>query len=268
VFDYGVDSGTPYLVMERLEGEDLAARLKRDVRLPLSVVNTLVAQVARALEFAHAAGIVHRDLKPKNIFFARARHGETVKLIDFGLAKPWSQPPGELCDQTRSGVLLGSPHHISPEQLGGGELDARCDLWAFAVVLFRALTGKQPFTGRSLRDLFAAITTMDPPRASALAPSLPKSVDRFFDEALDKDPDRRFRSAQALADAFAAIALTEEVATRALSAASRPEGPAASTCSDDEVLRTQLHSSWGSRSRGLRKYCSGEYASRLDTRDV
>lgn len=215
VHDYGVEDDTPYLVMELLHGEDLGARLKRERRLPLSVVAGLFTQIARGLRRAHKAGFVHRDLKPSNIFLARSGDDddeeEVVKLLDFGVAKETdaarggpAEPPEE---HTKTGEIMGSPHYMSPEQIHESkDIDARSDLWSLAVILFRAITGELPFPGEAAGPVMSKILTDPIPIPSHYASGLPREVDEFFWKAFQRDPDQRFQSAREMAEAFAQAA--------------------------------------------------------------
>jgi class 3 adenylate cyclase/tRNA A-37 threonylcarbamoyl transferase component Bud32/ActR/RegA family two-component response regulator len=206
VYDYGIDDGAPYIVMELLEGEDLEARLRRLRRLPLAAVVSIVAQAAKALGTAHAAGIVHRDLKPANIFLASIESHEIVKLLDFGVAAMAFEPavPGTA---GKPGTLVGTPHYMSPEQARSSKnLDLRSDLWSLGVVAYLALTGELPFNADSLGELIVKLCIDPAPAASLVVPELGQHVDAFFERALNKDPARRFQSASEMAGAFAAIA--------------------------------------------------------------
>lgn len=205
VIDHGVDDDTPYIVMELLEGEDLSARLAARRRLPLDEVSRILSQVARALRRAHEAGITHRDLKPSNIFLARIDDEEVVKVLDFGVAK--LAQAGLLADDalTKAGTLLGSPGYMSPEQARGKEVDFRSDLWALAVIVFRAVTGAKPFAGDSIAELVIKLCIDPRPVPSRLAPDLPPAVDRFFEKAFASSPEERHQSAVEMAAAFAAI---------------------------------------------------------------
>ncbi len=148
IHDYGVEDGTPYIVMELLAGEDLGARLQRGRRLPISAVAAIFAQIAKALRRAHDAGIVHRDLKPANVFLARSDEDEIVKLLDFGIAK--LNGTGSAEEATATGVVLGSIHYMSPEQARGvREVDHRSDLWSLGVIAFRAIVGRLPSPAHS-----------------------------------------------------------------------------------------------------------------------
>jgi serine/threonine-protein kinase len=163
------------------------------------------------LRLAHTLQIVHRDLKPGNIFFAKTKsgqsgvqavdgRGEIVKLLDFGIAKDaWDD-----ARLTRPGVMLGSAFYMSPEQVRSGrDVDARADLWALSVILFRALTGQRPFGGAAAEAL-AKILSDAPPSPSSLRPSLGASFDSFFAKALDKEPASRFQTVDDLIDGFVA----------------------------------------------------------------
>ena len=166
VNDFGVEGEMPYMVMELLDGEDLGTRLKRDGPMTVADFVPMLRQIAKGLEVAHAAGFVHRDLKPSNIFIAREGRDEVVKIVDFGVAR---ETKTKLVDEkTGSGVVLGSPHHMSPEQALGEKVDQRSDLWALAVVVFRALAGRKPFDS----DVLATVAARD--RVQARAPRSPR----------------------------------------------------------------------------------------------
>ncbi len=203
VHDYGVEDGTPYIVMELLVGEDLGDRLKRERRLSLRATAEIVTQVAKALRRAHEEKIVHRDLKPGNIFLARNQDDVIIKVLDFGIAKARMSTDGEV---TKTGTLIGSPHYMSPEQARGGKnLDHRSDLWSLAVIMFRAVTGHLPFPGDEIGEVILAICADPIPTPSQLAPDLSPAVDAFFERALARDPAERFQSAREMAEAFAAV---------------------------------------------------------------
>jgi serine/threonine-protein kinase len=202
VYDYGVEEGTPYLVMELLRGEDLGARLRRVKRLAPAAVAEILAQAARALRRAHDAGIVHRDLKPGNVFLARNDDAEVVKVLDFGIAKAPRLSPGQ--EATSPGQLLGSAHYMSPEQVRSMvEVDHRTDLWALAAVAYRCLTGEYPFPGDEAVSVTLSICHDPASPPSRHAPGLSPEIDAFFARALAKDPTARFQTAPELAAAFA-----------------------------------------------------------------
>jgi serine/threonine protein kinase len=205
VLDHGVDGEVPYIVMEYLEGEDLSTRLGLRKRLTLEQTSRILAQVARGLRRAHEAGITHRDLKPSNIFLARIDEEEVVKVLDFGVAK---LDPTGLLDEgqlTKAGTLLGSPGYMSPEQARGKEVDFRSDLWALAVIVFRAVTGTKPFMGDSIAELVIKLCIEPRPVASRISPELPPAIDKFFERAFAQSPEDRFDSAVDMAITFAAL---------------------------------------------------------------
>ncbi|WP_437895769.1 protein kinase domain-containing protein [Sorangium sp. So ce124] len=202
VYDYGLEGDTPYLAMELLEGEDLAAYLARHGRLEPEELLGIVSQVSKALRRAHEVGLIHRDLKPANIFLARQGE-EIVKILDFGVAK--ATGTGLAADATKTGTLIGSPHYMSPEQVRRSKtIDFRSDLWSLGVIIFQCLTGQLPFPGEELGDVLVEICTGDIPVASQLAPNLWPELDRFLERALKREPAERFQSASELARAFAA----------------------------------------------------------------
>jgi serine/threonine protein kinase len=198
LLDRGVLAGAPYLVLERLEGEDLEVRLGQR-RLSVAECTTLLDQVALALVPAHRAGVVHRDLKPANIFLARTAAGEVVKLLDFGIAK---LREGSL-HLTVAGQTVGSPEYMSPEQIQGrSDLDGRSDLFALASVLYTCLTGKAPFTGPTIAHTMERTMAGDLVPPSKAAPDVPRRLDAFFTRALAFERDERYPDAAAMAHAF------------------------------------------------------------------
>ena len=202
ILDYGVSENVPYIAMEFLEGEDLAARLKRCGRLPSHETASIVSQVARALVKAHAAGLVHRDLKPENVYLIRDDDREIAKVLDFGIAKSNTTLLGD--HSTKTGSLLGTPHYMSPEQAQGTKsIDFRSDLWSLAVLAYRCVTGRLPFDSEALGDLLIQIIINPIPVPSQVAPSVPKTFDAWWACASARDPAQRFQSAKELGDALA-----------------------------------------------------------------
>ncbi|UQA57932.1 serine/threonine-protein kinase [Polyangium aurulentum] len=212
VFDHGISSdGTPYIVMELLEGEDLRTRLGRLGTISVEETAAIITQVARGLTKAHAAGIVHRDIKPDNIFLTDHDGELFVKLLDFGIAKHAAQE-SEL-GMTGTGAMVGTPHYMSPEQiLSARRVDLRSDLWSLGVVAYRALTSQVPFQGETLGAVCIAIErgAFVPP--SQRRPGLPPSLDPWFHRAFAREVDHRFQTAKEMAEAFVGAAQAGGVA--------------------------------------------------------
>jgi hypothetical protein len=206
VFDCEVDAtGRPYIVMEYLDGETLAATLARRGALPAATVARLGRGMAEALEAAHAKGIVHRDLKPENVF-VQAHPPDSVKLVDFGIAKLAGDFRAGQVHQTRSGAMMGTPLYMSPEQCrDSGKIDFRTDLYSLGCVMFEMLTGHPPFTQDALGDLVVAHLTEQPKEARAVNPSVPKALSELTGELLRKDPAQRPANMRAVADRLAAF---------------------------------------------------------------
>jgi Tol biopolymer transport system component/aminoglycoside phosphotransferase (APT) family kinase protein len=189
------------IVMELVEGEDLAERLRRG-SIPVDEALAIAKQIAEALEEAHEKGIVHRDLKPANV---KLTPGGKVKVLDFGLAKAWagdaagatssadlSQSPTLAHTGTAAGLILGTAAYMSPEQARGKPVDRRADIWAFGVVVYEMLTGRRLFGGETVSDVLAAVLTREPDW-TALPAGTPPTVRRLLGRCLDRDPRRRLR---------------------------------------------------------------------------
>jgi serine/threonine-protein kinase len=206
MLDYGIAlDGTPFIAMELLEGRDLHAHLYALGRLTPHETIVIVRQVSKALGKAHARGIVHRDIKPENIFLCDSLEDDSepfVKLLDFGIAKGGQHAQLADHEMTQTGAIIGTPHFMSPEQIFGGAVDARSDLWSLGVVAFLCLTGAVPFTGRSVGEIALSVKTGQAPRPSELA-DLPPAIDAWFSRACARDPSTRFQTARDLADALA-----------------------------------------------------------------
>ena len=198
IFDHGVsEQGLPYIVMELLRGEDLAKRIERLGTRPLVEVVSIIAQVARAVGTAHAQGIVHRDIKPENVFLIEQSGDLFVKLLDFGIAK---NAQDLLSTRTSTGIMIGTPHFMSPEQLLSSKgVDFRSDLWSVAVVAYVALTGRLPFEGETIGSLCVAINAGNFEPVTHWRSDLPAALDTWFERAFQRDPAARFASAQELA---------------------------------------------------------------------
>jgi len=202
ILDYGVDDKLPFIVMELLDGENLAQRLRRQGRLGSAETARIVTHIGRAMARAHEANIVHRDLKPENVFLIRNEDEEIAKVLDFGVAKVSVGEIGEQGSRTRTGSILGTPYYMSPEQAQGNKtVDHRSDLWSLGVIAFECLTGKRPFYSDGLGDLVLQICIRDIPVPSETN-SVPVGFDAWFARAVSRDPEARFQSARELTDAL------------------------------------------------------------------
>jgi eukaryotic-like serine/threonine-protein kinase len=194
VYEAGVASGAPYLVMQHVEGETLSERLARG-HLPVQEAVALAEHVADALAEVHALGVVHRDLKPSNIILGP--HGP--KIVDFGIAS--LKGSAEL---TSPGAIIGTPGAMSPEQVKGRPADNRSDLWALGVILYTALTGRVPFAGETTLDVGFSVVASQPPLPSSLRPEVTPRLDQVVIKLLSKDPAQRYaRAEELLADLHA-----------------------------------------------------------------
>jgi len=201
VYDLDTREGRPYFVMEYLEGQSLAAFARGPLE-PRLVVD-LLTQVCDALGAAHARGIIHRDLKPANVFLVPGPNGRhRVKLLDFGIAKCLARLDGET--PTRTGVLLGTPEFMAPEQCGGQEVDARTDLYAVGVLGYLLLTGTAPFSGVNAAEVLVAHLQQTPRAPHEVRPGLPPALSAVVLRALAKRPEARFSSASELRAALEA----------------------------------------------------------------
>ena len=210
VIDVGtLDSGSPYMVMEFLEGHDLEREIQGRGVLPVGEAVGHLLQACEALAEAHAAGLVHRDLKPANLFLARQPDGSAmIKVLDFGIAKV-TTPGGQSLTQTAS--MMGSPLYMSPEQMTAPRtVDARSDVWALGVTLYEMLTGAWPFEGETVGALSAAILTQPPVGLLQRRPELPGSIEAVIMGCLRRDREQRIDSVAALADALGPFAETAE----------------------------------------------------------
>lgn len=204
IFDYGVEDGIAFIAMEMLQGESLAERLARLKTLPAEEVIRFLSQVLRAIGKAHEAGIVHRDLKPDNIFIC-ADDPEFAKVLDFGVAKVTNGAlSGAAGSRTQTGMMIGTPYYMSPEQTQAKEVDPRADLWGIAVIAYECLVGRKPFTGDSFGELVIAICTKPVPVPSQQA-TVPPGFDEWFVKGTQRDRARRFGSAREMADELAKL---------------------------------------------------------------
>jgi serine/threonine-protein kinase len=204
------EGGSPYIVMEYLEGRDLAAilaSLPEPRRLPSEEAVGYVLQACEAIAEAHAAGIVHRDLKPSNLFLSRRPDGTPmVKVLDFGISKALLSPAGEGTLTTTSS-FVGSPIYAPPEKLvASHEVDARADIWALGTILYEAMAGRPPYVGDSVMHVASRIFNEAPTPLGALRPELPAELVAAVMRCLEKKPEARFQDVRGLAEALAPFA--------------------------------------------------------------
>jgi serine/threonine-protein kinase len=202
VLDVGrFDDGTPFLVMELLEGETLTSRIRGRQRLSQGEAADLVDQLLAGLGAAHDAGVIHRDIKPDNCFLARKAGRDHVKLLDFGISKVAGDP--REMRMTRTGVVMGTPYYMAPEQARGGkQLDQRCDLYAVGAILYECVTGRVPFEAENVNELLFKIVLENAPLPRALAPELEPAFESLILQAMAREPDARFQSAAAFREAL------------------------------------------------------------------
>jgi len=208
IYDFGeTPDGLIYLAMEFIEGEPLTDVLERDGALPLPRATAVFLQTADALQAAHDLGIVHRDLKPDNIMLSRRKSGgDVVKVVDFGIAKAVG---GNQAGQkvTKTGLVVGTPEFMSPEQLSGDAVDGRSDLYSLALVLFRMLTGKVPFEATSVQETMIKRLTDEPTKLAEARPDLsfPAGLQPVLDTALARTPLERYQTVAKFAADVAAV---------------------------------------------------------------
>jgi serine/threonine-protein kinase len=205
VIDVGeLDTGAPYMVMEYLEGRDLADRIRAPPAVPVADAARYVLQACEALAEAHAAGIVHRDLKPANLFLAqRPDHTVSVKVLDFGISKA----PVDGGGITSTQAVMGSPHYMSPEQLMSAKhVDPRSDVWSLGVVLYETLAGMPPFQGETMPEIVAQILQSPTPSVRAVRTDVPAELEAVVVRCMAKDPGARFADVAELARALVPFA--------------------------------------------------------------
>jgi serine/threonine-protein kinase len=196
ILDSGFDDGHCFVVMELAEGQTLAQLVRESGWLPVERALGLAAQVADALEEAHRQGVVHCDVKPGNLVVDAF---ERIRLVDFGIARVSNSSTG-LTEQD----IHGSAKYVAPEQVEGGKIDGRTDLYALGVVLFEMMAGRPPFTGENLASILAQRLIADAPSVRSVQPTIPIEVDRIVRRAMAREPDQRYQSAGELRDALRA----------------------------------------------------------------
>jgi eukaryotic-like serine/threonine-protein kinase len=255
VLDVGtLESGAPYMVMEYLEGSDLATVLGEHGPLPVEDVAEYVAQACEAVAEAHAAGIVHRDLKPQNLFLTHTvGGGARVKVLDFGVSKNLlTTTGGGGLTQTRS--MLGSPLYMSPEQMRSSrDVDARSDVWAFGVVLFQLLTDRWPFEAETMPELVLKVVTEPHRSLKELRPEVPQAMIDVVERCLKKNPTERYANAGELGQALDPLAppgsriAMERARTSKKTTLTSPVASAPQTAAPERSSRTATTpAAWGS----------------------
>jgi serine/threonine-protein kinase len=199
ITDFGsTDDGRTFVVMEYLDGESLSECLARETRLPEQRILRIASQAASALAAAHAKGIVHRDIKPENLFLLRRKDQDFVKVVDFGISKSLraSDEAEEQPRLTQTGMVLGTPLYMSPEQArGDDELDARVDVYALGVIMYEAATGRVPFVGNNYLSVISQVLNEDPVPPRAIRSELSEEFEAVVMRAMEKDRADRYASA-------------------------------------------------------------------------
>jgi CHASE2 domain-containing sensor protein len=192
IYDAGEEHDLAYIAMEYMEGEDLVKHTYKESLLPLRDVLSVISQVADALDYAHKKNVVHRDIKPANIMLLKDT--DTVKVTDFGIARITSS------SKTKTGVVLGTPSYMSPEQVSGKKIDGRSDIFSLGVVLFEMLSGQKPFVSEDIASLMFQISREPHPSIKELNPKVPPVVEKIIDKALSKESEQRYQEAGLMAE--------------------------------------------------------------------
>jgi serine/threonine protein kinase len=275
VFDFGTtEHGLPYMVLELLEGQELAERMNDGPPMQVKDAIRFIAQCMSGLDAVHRAGVVHRDLKPENIFLISDSDGLFPKLLDFGIAQTnaadqfgGSSTPELMSEAgreptrrrrlTNAGVAVGTPSYMAPEQLRAtGDLDARADVYAMGVILFELLTGRVPFEGESTAALLLDIMTHQPPRLADLRPELGLPLSDLLSRAMARDRNERFTSAAEMREALNRVipglpAATTVVQSKSASANIGQYTELLLQSAKDPFAETGISTSWW---RGQRKW--------------
>ena len=257
--------GTPYMVMEYLDGFDLGDRLEKEGKLPIVATCDYVLQALEALAEAHTLGMVHRDLKPSNLFVVRlADETPCVKLLDFGITKHACGATGGDLGMTNADAVMGSPRYMAPEQMRSSRaVDSRADIWSIGIILHELLSGAPPFDGDTLPDLLVKVLEDAPAPLRPGCPDAPPALERVVARCLEKDPSRRYADVGELARELApfgspAAHASAEKVTRVLAArrgAVLGAGPTAAAASPAVTARAWVKT--GQAATGSRRAVVG-----------
>ena len=261
VYDLGlIDDGSPYLVMEKLVGQTLADRISREGGLPFDELSDIMVQVLSGLIAAHEKGIVHRDIKPENIFLARRTGSPPIaKILDFGVSKMISQFQGgeEQLDLTRTGMVMGTPYYMSPEQARGERnLDGRVDVYACGVMMYEAIAGKRPYLAPNYNALLLAIINTTPKSLKEIRPATPAQLEVLVGKAMSKAREARYPSAMVLLRDLQALNLTKGASTAPVRMPLPP--------SPEERMRAPILGGREPPSQTLKSQMAGSGSTRLD----
>jgi len=193
IYDVGTEQNLQYIAMEYLEGETLEEMIRRKVKFNYRIIAQIITQICHALTYAHNQGIVHRDIKPANIM---VRSDYTVKVMDFGIARL------DTSSMTRTGIAMGTPNYISPEQLQGRPVDSRTDIFSLGIMMYEMLVYRRPFRGENLTSLIYSIVNNEPQLPSTIDKTIPHLFDRVIERALKKKPEERYQKAGDIAGAL------------------------------------------------------------------
>ncbi len=235
IWDFGDDNGMPFLVMELVEGQSLDQLIKSSGPLAPARSVAIITQVLSALGFAHGNGIVHRDIKPSNIMVLQDDH---VKVADFGIARL------EASEFTIVGDLLGTPAYMAPEQLSGGPIDHRTDLFATGIILFEMLSGVKPFRGKSITEIMSFMEKRGPEDIRALNPAIPEAMKHVIGKSVAFEPAQRYADAAAfstaVADAMPGLSRAPQLPGSAISGAQAQLTPSAQATPGEASFSPEL----------------------------
>jgi serine/threonine protein kinase/tetratricopeptide (TPR) repeat protein len=244
VYDYGEEGGKVYIAMELLEGRDLRDIIRQRTPLSLAQKLTLMEQICDGLSFAHSREVIHRDLKPSNI---HVQPNGQVKIMDFGLAKFADS------NMTRTGLVMGTPQYMSPEQIQGQKADSRSDVFSLGGIFYELLSGKKPFAAESMHAVMFKALHNDPEPLPSLVPGLPAPFVHFAEKALSKDPEKRFQNGGEMRQALRELRKILDQGGVAVETAPGEETMLSELTSE----RTELRSSFPSRSASIPGSLSG-----------